>query len=319
MASGSRGAKPPPAMTPSSAVKSIADFRLNIHEEFQGWILCFATVTAIFLMCLPCYCAGLSYAPARRFAAWLSQRLPSFYFCMTIFNFLFLVLITQWLPDWTFAQYLITMVKTLGGTMKHLVDCATSIAIIAAFCVVVAFKDRIAQLLGFDHKTLFRFKVRDCLSCMGPSRFRPIELSVWKVEDLKSADPFLANNVFVEFFLGYNEKVTTRVHNNAGSSCLLKEHLQLNFDEDDEEEILHVFVRNQKVMGTSELARQEIQADSLKRMVRSAKSYGEAVRWTDEYFSEPIMLIPRGKLWLRAAPVEDDDHRGSLIHELTAC
>jgi len=301
-------------------IKSIWDFQLNIHPEFQGWILCFATVTAVFFFCLPCYCAGLSFAPARRFAAWLSQRLPTFYFFISIFNFVFLVLVVQWLPDWTMMEYIAKVGKGLGGTLKHLIDCAYSIAIIAAFCIAVAFKDRIAQLLGFDHKTLFRFKVRDCLTCMGSSRFKPIELAVWKVEDLKSADPFLANNVFVEFFLGYNERITTRVHNNAGSSCALKEQLQLNFDEDDEEEILYIFVRNQKVMGTSDLARGEVPAGKLKSMVhKGARSYGEMMRWTDEFFSEPIQLIPRGTLWLRAAPIVDEDFNHSLMHELTAC
>lgn len=298
-----------------SLIKSIKDFRINIDPEFQGWILCFATVTAVFFFCLPCYCAGLSFAPSRKFAQWLSQRLPYFYAFMSIFNLVFIYLVVEWLPDWTMTAYIQALMKACVGGGQKLIGCATSILIIAAFCIVVAFKDRIAQLLGFDYQTVFRFKLRDC-TCFGGSRFRPIELAVWKVEDLRSQDPFSANNVFVEFYLGYNEKVATRVHNNAGSSCTLKELMQLNFDENDEEETLYIFVKNQKVVGTFELARAEISALELRDMVHRAGT--NHLRWSSDCFlAKP--LIPRGTLYLRASPIMDEDHNRSLVAELTAC
>ncbi|CAJ1373577.1 unnamed protein product [Effrenium voratum] len=95
----------------------------------------------------------------------------------------------------------------------------------------VAFKERIALMLGLDHKQIFNCKARDCMSCFTANRFKAIELLIWKVEDLPSADLFAANNVFVEVYLGYNETTRTRVHNNAGSDCIFKESVQLNFDE----------------------------------------------------------------------------------------
>jgi len=299
--------------------KAILEYRLQIHEEFQGWVLLFATITCVWLFCLPCYCAGLSCAAGRRFAAWLNQRLPNFYLFISIFNCVFMVLIVNWLPDWTFSMYMVALLKTLAGTLSNLGKCGPSLAVIAAFFFALAFKDRIAQLFGFDHKTLFRFKVRDCFFCLGGSRFQPIELDVWKVDDLPSADPFSANNLFVEFFLGYNEPMRTRVHNNAGSGCAFKEKLQLNFDDGDDEETLFIFVKNQKVMGTSELARAEISTQNLKDMVNRAKRYGEVVRFSEEFYPEAINLIPRGKIWLRAGPVSDDDHHQSLLQELTSC
>lgn len=302
-----------------SSVKSILDFQLDIDEEFQGWVLLFTTVTAIFFFCLPCYCAGLSLASARQFASWLSRRLPAFYCCMSAFNLLFLGLVIHWLPAWDVASYLKVLATTILAALQHILDCASSIAVIVAFCVAVAFKDRIAQLFGFDHRTLFRFKMRDCLTCWGPARFRPIELAIWKVEDLASADLFSANNVFVEFYLGYNEVMKTRVHNNAGSGCVLKEHIHLNFDENDEEEKLYIFVRNQKVMGTSEVAHTEISTEELKNMVQAAEAWGEQAQtqWSDDFFREPSSLIPRGKLWLHAKPLRDEDY--SLMQDLTTC
>ena len=44
-----------------------------------------------------------------------------------------------------------------------------------------------------------------------------------KVEDVRSGHMFNANDLFVEMYMGFNEPVKTRVHNNAGSSCVFKE------------------------------------------------------------------------------------------------
>lgn len=298
--------------------------RINIDEELQGWVLLFATVTAVFFFCLPSYCAGLSWAPARRFAAWLSQRLPSFYLCTLVFNAVFVGLIIHALPDWTLSKYLGTLAKFLATLLQQTLESAGSIAVIGAFCIAVAFKDRIAQLCGVDHKTLFRFKIRDCLSCFGGARHRPIEVAVWKVEDLPSADLFSANNVFVELFLGYNEPMKTRVHNNAGSGCLIKESIHLNFDEDDDEETLYIFVRNQKVMGTGDLARGEVSAAELKKDVEAAEGRevhrmerGDAL-WSGHNFRE-ITLIPRGKIWLQVRHIRDADYDHSLLQDMTTC
>lgn len=304
--------------------KSVLDFRFDVDEEIQGWILVFATVTAVAFFFLPCYCAGLPFARLRQFAIWLTQRLPAFYLCALVFNTMFLALVIHSLPDWEFGQYMKVLTGAMKNTASFIADCASSIAVIVAFFFAVAFKDRIAQLCGFDHKTLFRFKIRDCLCCFGfgSTRFQPIEVAVWKVEDLPSAQLFSANNVFVELFLGYNEPMKTRVHNNAGSGCIIKENIHLNFDEDDEEDTLHVFVKNQKVMGSAELARAEISTKDLKDMVtKTSATWKEQSRWqwTDQTFGDPVTLIPRGKLWLQARAIHDADYDYSLMQDLSTC
>merc|ERR1711920_293644 len=129
--------------------------------------------------------------------------------------------------------------------------------------------------------------------------------NLWKVEDFPSAELFSSNNVFVKIFFGYNEPMSTRVHNNAGSGCILKETIQVNFDEEDDEETLFIFVRNQKVMGTQELARAEISTESLKKMVRG--NHNQDVKWDAQSFQQPISLIPRGRLWLKAVPFHEEE------------
>mmetsp|Transcript_92139 Transcript_92139/g.192644 ORF Transcript_92139/g.192644 Transcript_92139/m.192644 type:complete len:300 (-) Transcript_92139:308-1207(-) len=298
---------------------NVLKLRLNIDPEFQGWVLVFATVTAIWIFCLPCYCAGLSWVAARRFASRL--HLPTFYAVAGVINVAFIGLVLLWLPDWDLNSYIQSLVKCTIGTLQRVLSCASSLTIVFAFAFAVAFKDRIAKLLGMDHKTLFRCKLRDFTTCFGPSRFQPIELTVWKVDDLPSADPFAANNVFIEFYLGYNEPMRTRVHNNAGSGCTIKESMQLNFDEDDLDETLYIFVKDQKVVGTLELARAEIPTDQLRKMVAKSRHFGYAGRpaYTEDIYSEPIQLIPRGQIWLRVAPIEDEDANTSFLQDFTQC
>lgn len=306
-------------------VAQVEEYRMDIDPEYQGWVLMFATVSAIWLFCLPCYCAGLSHTAARRFASYVSRYVRLFYVFMTLFNLAFIYIIILWLPDWTMSSYMKVVVKTLARTLANLLKFATSIAMIVAFCIVVAFKDRLAQLLGIDHQMLFKCKLRDCLSCWSTGRLRPVEVSIWKVEDLPAGDMFVPNNVYIELHLGYNESSRTRVHNNAGSSCYVKEGLQLNFDEDDDEEILYIFVRNQKVMGTAELARLEIPSSEIRDMLQRtvAKLNGMppgfpvTQRWGDTGEFIERKLMPRGTIWLKLSPIIDHELEPGLMQDLT--
>lgn len=286
---------------------AIMNFRINIDPEFQGWILLFFTLNAFWVYCLPCYCAGQPFAVARKFASELMKRLPLYMVVATFFNAGMMFLVIQWLPDWTMKTYIKTGVKFLAFLAKHVMQCLTSMALIVVACFVFAFKDRILKMLGLDHRTMFRCKLRDCLSC-GVTNVRAIELYLWKVEDLPSAQMFAANNIFLETYLGYNEPMKTRVHNNAGSQCLLKETIQLNFDETDEDESLFLFVKNQKVMGSSELGRLEMSPNKVAQLEQQCQAMrkGGEVTWTEGLFIQEN-LIPRGRIWFHIRHVEDED------------
>jgi len=302
-----------------SIFHSIMDFRLNIDPEFQGWVLLFATMTAIWLFCMPCYCAGLSSSMARRFASAMNKRLLVFYAFMLVVNGALMFLIITWLPDWDYADYIACCLAVVKWMGKNISKFVSSIVIIVAFFIAVIFKDRIALMLGLDHHTIFRCKIRDCFYGWSPSRFRAIEMVIWKVEDLTSADVFSANNVFVEVYMGYNEAMKTRVHNNAGSACSIKETLQLNFDEDDDEEHLFIFVKNQKVMGSATLGRVELRPDMVAEVERKGREalLDPAHKWEERNFVQK-KLIPRGTIWFRLSPVADEDNEG-LMKTLGSC
>jgi hypothetical protein len=303
----------------SSVLGEIWAYRLDVDIEIQGWILLFATITAAWLFLLPCYCAGLSWAPFRRFSSWLHRRLWHFYLLMCCFNAAFMILVINWLPDWTAGSYAAHLASFASFILGNMLQFSGSIAVIIAFCVAVAFKDRIALLLGIDHISFLKCKLRDCLTCWTSARFQPIELFIWKVEDLPSADMFSANNVFVEFFLGFNEPMRTRVHKSAGSRCVVKQTMQLNFDEDDHEDMLTIFVRNQKVVGSAELGRAEITTGKLREWLRLNAS-GQPVEW-DELHFESVPLIPRGTIWLSARPIVEDGVMEEMqsFNDFTTC
>jgi len=250
------------------------------------------------------------------------MHLPAFYFVMAFVNGGIMFLIVTWMPDWDFVTYLKTLVKSFAWTIGHLLKFASSIVLIIVFGFVVAFKDRIALLLGLDHQTLFKFKFRDCMTCFSSSRFRAIELTLYKVEDLPAGGVMSANNIFMEVWLGYNEAMKTRVHNNAGSSCILKEAVQLNFDEEDEDDNLVIFIKNQKVVGGGDLARLELTPQKVKDCeVQSLQLARGPFEWKEGYFIKHA-LIPRGYLWFRIVPIDEERGNyspGSIVNDLTTC
>lgn len=286
-------------------VAKILHFRLDVDTEYQGWILLFATLTAIWVFCMPCYCAGWSCPWARRFAAWIQQRLPYFLFVAAIFNAGMLFLIVTWLPDWGYADYAKMILGGLLFLAKNLMKFITSIALIVVFIFVFVFKDKIAKVAGIEYKTLFRCRLRDI--CPGGKQTRAIELVVQKVDNLPAASIFAPNNVFLEAHLGYNEPMKTRVHNNAGSSCFLKERIQLNFDPDEDEELLYLFVKNQKVMGAGELCHIEKKPSEVMDLEKESKRRRTGDEWQEGTFI-PVDLIPRGTIYLRVENVDDEDY-----------
>jgi len=299
-----------------SMVKKVMAYRLDVDEEFQGWILVFSTMTCFWLMLLPCYCAGLKSTCARRCAQKIALRPKMFYIFMFVVCNVLMYLIVTWLPDWEYADYLKAVSSTLKavlGTMLHSIE-SIAIILVAVFCI--AFKDRIAMMLGVDHKQIFRVKTRDVMSCFQGSRFQMLELAFLRVEDLSAGDMFQANNVFIEVWMGYNEGLKTRVHNNAGSACVLRQTLQLNYDEADEDEQLLILVKNQKMIGAGELGRLTLPAEKIRTVVEGcAGKPGGNSNWGDDKSFHVEDLLPRGRIYFTLKPCDEESHASeSMLH-----
>jgi hypothetical protein len=136
------------------------------------------------------------------------------------------------------------------------------------------------------------------------SRQRTLELFVWKAEDLPGADILKPNDVFLQVNFSYNGSAKTRVHNNVGAKCTFRESIQLNFDENDEESKMTVWVCNQDSLTSSTIGMRVFSNAEVRQLLMSSSSSTGFTEWNDAYFEE-INLNPAGKVWLRLADVDN--------------
>merc|ERR1712087_509156 len=137
--------------------------------------------------------------------------------------------------------------------------------------------------MGMEHATVVRFDWREYLGFFKGKK-RPIEVFLWKVEDLQSsaAKIMKSNDIFVECHLGHNEPMRTRVHNNAGHSCMIKESLQMNIDES----------ASGALMTSSELARVMLSTREVCGIEDQTGKRKIDFQYSKENFI-PLTLLPR--------------------------
>merc|ERR1712224_656075 len=137
---------------------------------------------------------------------------------------------------------------------------------------------------------------------------RPIEVFIWKITDLKSATNKVlkANDIFVECHMGYNEPMRTRVHNNAGSNCIVQESFQINVDEDKSGALMTLLVKDQSLMTSQEVARLMISTREICGIEDQTGKRRETFTYSEDSFVA-LTLSPCGKIWIAIAPVEDGD------------
>lgn len=167
--------------------------------------------------------------------------------------------------------------------------------------------------MGVEDVPFLKFRLSDCLTCFSARHLRPIEVSIWKVDDLKPGNIFSANNVYCEVTLGLNETRKTRVHNNVGSSCDIMQTVQLNFDEHDQHDLLTIHVKNQKAVGVEKLGSLMLKSNEVKDIETSTTA--SSMNWDEDSFSKHELQNGGGSIWIRIAPV---DEKRSAWQSLTA-
>lgn len=291
-------------------------FRLDISVEYQDWILVGMCFLIVGLWSLPCITSRMHSKCTKDFTKWVYTRVHVFYWTIAYLS-LFLVMFTIGvLPDWTvdeFGQYLELFVKWV---LEHLVKAITSCTIIFGFLIVYKFRERVLVAAGMEHIRLFRWNWHDPLGLS--SKRRPIEVFMWKVDGLLSSGGKMmkANDVYLECYLGDNEPMRTRVHNNAGRGCVVKESVQLNIDENCPTELLHILVKDQSLLASSEVARLVLSTAELCGIEDQTGKRRSGFTYSQEYFV-PLSLSPSGQIWIAAAPVDDldDGETQSLLEE----
>eukprot|EP00419_Tripos_fusus_P076005 CAMPEP_0172880644 /NCGR_PEP_ID=MMETSP1075-20121228/115572_1 /TAXON_ID=2916 /ORGANISM="Ceratium fusus, Strain PA161109" /LENGTH=177 /DNA_ID=CAMNT_0013732923 /DNA_START=391 /DNA_END=924 /DNA_ORIENTATION=- len=168
---------------------------------------------------------------------------------------------------------------------------------------------------GMEHVTVIRWNWRDVFGWS--ARKRPVEVFIWKVEGLfSSSKKFKPNDVYVECHMGHNEPMRTRVHNNAGSSCLIRESFQLNIDESAAGTLMTLLVKDQALVASTELGRLMISTRELCGIEDQTGKRRMIFDYSEENFIS-LDLSPSGKIWIAIAPVDDSEphERERLLSE----
>jgi len=297
-------------------------FRLDISTEYQDWILVAACVGCLAIWCLPCVCGRMHNRVSKKFSSWVYTRLHKFFCVVTYLNLFILMFTITVLPDWTADEFLKYLVTFIDWTLIHLQKLLTSCSILFGFYLLFRFRERLALAAGLEHITVFRFSWREAFGFH--IKRRPVEIFMWKAEELPSSGTKVmkANDIFVECHMGHNEPMRTRVHNNAGSECFLRESFQLNLDESDADSLMTLFIKDQGLAVSSELARLTLST----REICGIEDQTGKRRSTFDYSAEnfvQLKLSPTGWIWIAVSPVDDagDDERAPLMQEdsLMAC
>lgn len=251
----------------------------------------------------------------------VESRIYKVYPVITIFNFLLLGAALNVLHFIAFNDLFFGTVQIV----EEVLDTTQKILIaFAAFMVLVLlwkFKDRILETLGVDNPSMVIGEFRDWATMWSMKRFYPIEVFIWKVEGLPGLHLHQMNDVFAEVSCGYNNVMRTRVHLRAGHGCIFKESLQMNFDHFDTDTRLYITIKNQDVMGSSDIASIQLGASQVHRLMEPLKlepsqralGWGttsgatENSAWAESRF-QPIDLIPAGQIYMRFQPVKDEEN-----------
>lgn len=281
-------------------------FRLDISTEYQDWILIAVCCALMGIWCMPCICGGMRTKGSRRFTVWVYSRLHTFFCVVTYINLFVLACTVTVLPDWTLDEFFINLLAFLTWVLVHLKKMLTSSMILFAFYMLVKFRERIAVAAGIEHVQVFRFSWRTLFSVS--SKVRPIEVHIWKVEELQSSGGKVLkpNDIFVECHMGNNEPMRTRVHNNAGSSCVVRESFQMNIDEDAPSSLMTLLIKDQALVSSRELARITLSTREVFGIEDQTGKRSVEFNYSPDDFVA-LSLLPRGSLWVRISPVSDVD------------
>jgi len=288
-------------------MQTIIDYQLPVEEEYQDWILTGVHLLAVWIFCIPCWCGGLGFSCARKCSNHIRHNMCAYYCCSGLINIIIVLLFVQWLPAYHLPNYFKRGISSVIWFATMCMGMAQSLLYVAAALLAILFKERIFILLGMENANFLRFKIRDLLTCWSTAYQKPMVLTIWKAEDLRTANIFGANHVFADFKYGYNEDRRTRVHNNAGNSCVFKERMQFNFDPTDSTESAIITLRSQQAMGNSaNLGEVRISLQYMQELEKkSRESGGEPFQWTEEEFSR-LKLNPSGEVWVHVVPLEED-------------
>jgi hypothetical protein len=207
-------------------------------------------------------------------------------------------------------EFLIQVGRFFLWILRHAEKFCVSALILFVFYILFRQRQKIYAAMGVENSHFLRMDIKDVVMCARP---RTLELFIWKAEELPGADILKPNDVFLQVNFSYNGSAKTRVHNNVGAKCIFRESIQLNFDDNDEDSKMTIWVCNQDSLTSSTIGMRVFTNAEVRQLLMSASSSSGGIsEWSDAYFEE-ISLNPSGKVWIRLADVEMPDDEMQLI------
>jgi hypothetical protein len=302
----------PPSYSTTVPVMRFQGVKLN-RVLFEEIVLIVVCALMLLLWVLPLI---------RPFKHCCETRLHKVYPMLTLFNLACFALTINYLCTITFNDFFFWVVAGLESLISKLEQALLGLAGLFGCAILWKFKDRILEFLGVDNAASVFGEFRDWATCWSMKRFHAIELFILKVEGLPSVHIHGANDVFCEVSLGYNVAIRTRVHNKAGHACTFKETVQLNFDPFDTENKLTLAIKNQEIIGSTDIAQVQLGAEQIRRLEEPLSSSRRAIGWgpqNTEFGATAWMpatfkcidLVPAGRVFIRIVPVPEEESNKS--------
>eukprot|EP00929_Paragymnodinium_shiwhaense_P040772 TRINITY_DN21236_c0_g1_i2.p1 TRINITY_DN21236_c0_g1~~TRINITY_DN21236_c0_g1_i2.p1 ORF type:complete len:434 (+),score=94.14 TRINITY_DN21236_c0_g1_i2:149-1450(+) len=252
-----------------------------------------------------------------------ATKLHRIYPLIVLLDIVAVIYVMDHLTSISFNQIFFVFVDLLEILINQVEAVLTGMTSLLMIAVAWKFKDRVLEAVGIDNPGVYIGECRDWFTCWSMRRFQPIEILIWKVEDIPAASLHTSNDLYVEATYGYNLNMRTRVHHKAGTGTVFKESLQLNFDPHDTNSRLHISVKSQGAIALNPEAVCKLtlgtqQVERLKRppeerdlgwKAHTTMQGGQGL-WTSNKFMR-MDLIPAGAIWLKIADVAPPEEPGS--------
>jgi len=215
-------------------------------NDLRGQIEVLAVFAAALLIwLLPSFFINKRFC-CRCLRLWLSRYMRVYFCTVLLINVVMIGYVIYLVPHITANGLFFNAVKVVEGVAAALENVVTQLSIVAAAWVVFMFRKKLIMLLGFD-SSVFRADLRDVLTCFQMSRFRTIEVSLWRADGLRTG--IKGRSIFARLILGYNEPQHSRPHDGITSSVMLRECCHLNYDPEDDTQQLTIVFKAQEVVG----------------------------------------------------------------------
>eukprot|EP00927_Polykrikos_kofoidii_P016820 TRINITY_DN17627_c0_g1_i1.p1 TRINITY_DN17627_c0_g1~~TRINITY_DN17627_c0_g1_i1.p1 ORF type:complete len:398 (+),score=48.33 TRINITY_DN17627_c0_g1_i1:53-1195(+) len=200
-----------------------------------------ALLVASFFTVLPILCIN-RWLCCRCFRNCVSRHIRCYFLCSLFLNTVLMSCALAVEKNVSANDVFFVFVDLISTVLKSISTALIVLGQVGGIVVVFLLRKRIGMFFGLEHQFI-NADIKDLLTCFSNSRFRTIEVSVWKCEDLQPG--YEGRPLYIRTCLGYNETQHSRPHDVRKGVFVCRERFQLNYDPDDDTKSLSLTVKQQ--------------------------------------------------------------------------